>query len=176
MMLPTEHWQSAHEATASLAYKSPALKQGKGTHEFTSEYEIRSGTRALDSDLVYTRHYWDGGYTGKFGKNKVTFSYFAGRITGSPPLFERFSLGNTQTLRGWNKYDIDPIGGDRVFHLSTEYSYRFVGVFMDNGSIWNSGEDATNRSSFGVFLGPLKLAVPIKCSSDCGVTFLIRLN
>jgi hypothetical protein len=176
MMLPTEHWESAHEATASLAYKSPALKQGKGTHEFTGRYEIRSGTRTLDSDFVYTRHFWDGGYTGKFGKNKITFSYFGGRITGNPPLFERFSLGNTQTLRGWNKYDIDPIGGDRVFHLSTEYSYRFVGVFMDNGSIWNSGVDAKNRSSVGVFLGPLQLAVPIECSSDCGVTFLIRLN
>jgi outer membrane protein assembly factor BamA len=176
MMLPTEHWLSAHEATASLVYKSPALKHGNGTHEFTSEYEIRSGTRTLDSDFVYTRHYWDGGYTGKFGKNKLEFSYLAGRVTGSPPLFERFSLGNTQTLRGWNKYDIDPIGGDRAFHLSTEWSYKYFGVFMDNGSIWNSGENATNRSSFGVFLGPLKLAVPIGCSSDCGVTFLIRFD
>jgi hypothetical protein len=176
MMLPTEHWESAHEATASLVYKSPTLKRGSGTHEFTGEYEIRTGTRTLDSDFVYTRHFWDGGYTGKFGRNKITFSYFGGRVTGSPPLFERFSLGNTQTLRGWNKYDIDPIGGNRVFHLSTEWSYKYFGVFMDNGSIWNSGEDATNRSSFGVFLGPLKLAVPIGCSSDCGVTFLIRFD
>ena len=176
MMFPTEHWQSAHEATASLVYKSPALKHGSGTNEFTGGYEIRSGTRTLDSDFVYTRHYWDAGYVGKFGKNKLTFSYFGGKITGSAPQFERFSLGNTQTLRGWNKYDIDPIGGDRVFHFSTEWSYKYFGVFMDNGSIWTSGQDATNRSSFGVFLGPLKLAVPIGCSSDCGVTFLIRFD
>jgi hypothetical protein len=176
MMLPAEHWESAHEATASLVYKSPAFKHGTGTHEFTSGYEIRTGTRTLDSDFVYTRHFWDGGYEGKFGKNKLSFLYQAGRITGNAPLFERFSLGNTQTLRGWNKYDIDPIGGDRVFHLSTEWSYKYFGVFMDNGSIWNSGQDATNRSSFGVFLGPLKLAVPIGCSSDCGVTFLIRFD
>jgi hypothetical protein len=176
MMLPAEHWESAHEATASLVYKSPAFKHGTGTHEFTSGYEIRTGTRTLDSDFVYTRHFWNGGYEGKFGKNKLSFLYQAGRITGNAPLFERFSLGNTQTLRGWNKYDIDPIGGDRVFHLSTEWSYKYFGVFMDNGSIWNSGQDATNRSSFGVFLGPLKLAVPIGCSSDCGVTFLIRFD
>jgi hypothetical protein len=176
MMLPTEHWVSAHEATASLVYKSPTLKHGIGTHEFRSGYEIRSGTRTLDSDFVYTRHYWDGGYEGKFGKNKLDFRYQAGRITGNAPLFERFSLGNTQTLRGWNKYDIDPIGGDRVFHFSTEWSYKYFGVFMDNGSIWTSGQDATNRSSFGVFLGPLKLAFPIGCSSDCGVSFLIRFD
>jgi outer membrane protein assembly factor BamA len=176
MMLPTEHRQSAHKATASLVYKSPALKHGSGTNEFAGGYEIRSGTRTLDSDFVYTRHYWDARYTGKFGKNKLTFSYFGGIVTGAPPMFERFSLGNTQTLRGWNKYDIDPIGGDRVFHFSTEWSYKYFGAFMDNGSIWTSGQDATNRSSIGVFLGPLKLAVPIKCSADCGVTFLIRFD
>jgi hypothetical protein len=176
MMLPTEHRQSAHEATASLVYKSPALKHGSATNEFTGGYEIRSGTRTLDSDFVYTRHYWNAGYTGTFGKNKITFSYFGGMVTGAPPMFERFSLGNTQTLRGWNKYDIDPIGGDRVFHFSTEWSYKYFGVFVDNGSIWTNGQDATNRSSVGVFLGPLKLAVPIGCTSDCGVTFLIRFD
>jgi len=175
MMLPVEHWESAHEATASLRYKSPTLKSGNTTSDITSGYEIRTGTRTLDSDFVYTRHFWDGGYEGKFGKNKIKFQYLGGRITGNAPLFERFSLGNTVTLRGWNKYDIAPIGGDRVFHLSTEWSYKYFGVFMDNGSIWNSGEDSIIRNSFGVFLGPLKLGVPIGCSSNCGITFLIRL-
>jgi hypothetical protein len=176
MMLPAEHWESAHEATASLTYHSPVVKHGTGTHAFSSGYEIRTATRTLDSDFVYTRHTWRGAYVGTFGHNKFTFSYMGGRLTGSAPLFRRYSLGDTVTLRGWNKYDIDPIGGDRVFHLSTEWSYKYFGVFMDNGSIWNSGTDATNRSSFGVFLGPLKLAVPIGCSSDCGVTFLIRFD
>jgi Omp85 superfamily domain len=176
MMLPVEHWESAHEATASLTYHSPTLKHGTGTYAFSSGYEIRTATRTLDSDFVYTRHTWRGAYVGTFGNNKFKFSYLGGRLTGNAPLFQRYSLGNTQTLRGWNKYDIDPIGGDRVFHLSTEWSYKYFGLFMDNGSIWTSGQDATNRSSFGVFLGPLKLAVPIGCSSDCGVTFLIRFD
>ena len=176
MIRPTEHWESAHEVTASLRYSSPTLKGGNGTNTFSSGYEIRSGTRTLDSDHVYTRHYWDGGYIGKFGKNKFEFSYLAGRITGSPPMFAKFSLGNTQTLRGWNKYDIDPVGGDRTFHFSTEWSYKYFGVFMDNGSIWTSGLEATNRSSFGVFLGPLKVGVPVGCSDNCGVTFLVRID
>ena len=33
----------------------------------------------------------------------------AGVLTGTAPLFERFSLGNTTTLRGWNKYDLAPL-------------------------------------------------------------------
>jgi len=176
MMNPQEHWESAHEATASFRYLSPKLKSGSGTSEITSGYEVRTAAHNLNSDFVYTRHYWDGGYSGKFGKNQFKFSYLAGRITGDPPLFERFSLGNTQTLRGWNKYDIDPIGGNRVYHFSTQWTYRFFGVFADNGSIWNSGDDAVNRSSIGVFLGPLKLAVPLGCSSNCGITFLVHID
>src|SRR4030095_3136919 len=115
-------------------------------------------------------------YEGKFGHNTFKFSYLGGRITGNAPQFERFSLGNTATLRGWNKYDFDPIGGDRVYHLSTEWSYKYFGVFMDNGAVWNSAETSTIRNSFGVFLGPLKLAFPVACSYDCGVTFLIRIE
>lgn len=176
MMDPQEHWESAHEATASFRFTSPKLKSGSGTSEITSGYEVRTAARNLDSDFVYARHYWDGGYSGKFGKNQFQVSYLAGRITGNPPLFERFSLGNTQTLRGWNKYDIAPIGGNRVYHFSTQWTYRFFGVFMDNGSIWNSGEDAVNRSSVGVFLGPLKLGVPLGCSSNCGITFLVHID
>jgi hypothetical protein len=176
MMLPVEHWESAHEATASLTYHSPTLKQGTGTHAFSSGYEIRTATRTLDSDFVYTRHTWRGAYVGTFGHNKFKFSYLGGRLTGNAPLFVRYSLGNTATLRGWNKYDIDPVGGNRVFHLSTEWSYKYFGVFMDNGSIWTGGQDATNRSSFGVFLGPLKVGVPVGCSDNCGVTFLVRIE
>jgi len=55
MMSPALHWESAHEATASIRYKSPTLKHGNGTYEFTSGYEIRTATRNLDSDFVYTR-------------------------------------------------------------------------------------------------------------------------
>ncbi len=46
-----------------------------------------------------------------------------GGITGDAPLFERFSLGDSRTLRGWDKYDITPVGGDRMFYASAEYRY-----------------------------------------------------
>ena len=34
----------------------------------------------------------------------------AGTISGRAPLFERFALGDTRTLRGWNKFDVDQWG------------------------------------------------------------------
>jgi outer membrane protein assembly factor BamA len=100
----------------------------------------------------------------------------AGTISGNPPLFERFSLGNSATLRGWNKYDIDPIGGTRVVHFTTEWSWHHVGAFLDNGSIWSAGQESHYLTSLGVNLGPLKLAFPIHCANNCGVTFLIHFE
>jgi hypothetical protein len=176
MMLPTEHWESAHEATGSLRYQSPSLKHGTNTFEFTSGYEIRTATRNLDSDFVYTRHLWDASYTDKSQKSTYKLSFKGGLIRGNPPLFARFSMGDASTLRGWNKFDIYPLGGTRVAEVSTEWSYQHIGIFFDNGAVWSEGEDAINRSSIGFFLGPLKLAVPVHCSNHCGVTFLVHFD
>ena len=66
-------------------------------------------------------------------------SGMAGGISGDAPLFERFSLGDSRTLRGWDKYDIAPAGGDRMFHTSLEYRYRGLALFLDSGSVWDDG-------------------------------------
>jgi hypothetical protein len=174
MMAPTEHWESAHEAVGSLRYKSPTLKFNSGTYNFTAGYEVRTAARNLDSDFVYTRHQWDGKYENKTGNVRSKVAFMAGTISGNPPLFERFSLGNTDTLRGWNKYDIDPLGGTHVYHFSTDWSWRYIGVFLDNGSIWSDGEPSRNRTSLGFNFGPLKVAFPIHCEGNCGATFFIR--
>ena len=71
----------------------------------------------------------------------------AGGINGEAPLFERFSLGDSRTLRGWNKYDIAPAGGDRMFHASLEYRYRMLAMFLDSGSVWDTGDERRVRFS-----------------------------
>jgi surface antigen Omp85-like protein len=110
-------------------------------------YEIRSS--ALDSDLTYRRHFGHASYRYDHDHNTVLASVFLGRITGSAPLFERFSLGDTSTLRGWNKFDIAPGGGDHVFHQSLEYRFYNVALFLDTGSIWDAGTDKRLRTSTG---------------------------
>ena len=51
--------------------------------------------------------------------------------------------GNSYYLRGWNKYDIDPIGGNRLVHNSVEYRYGPFQAFYDAGAVWDSGQPAT---------------------------------
>jgi outer membrane protein assembly factor BamA len=74
----------------------------------------------------------------------------AGGITGTPPLFERFSLGDSTTLRGWDKYEIAPAGGTRVVHSSVEYGFRGIAVFLDVGSVWDEATERKVRVSTGL--------------------------
>ena len=78
------------------------------------------------------------------GSTHVLVSGMAGRITSErdqAPLFERFTLGDSSTLRGWNKSDIAPAGGEHVFHTSVEYRHRGVALFLDSGSVWDRDAD-----------------------------------
>src|SRR6185503_13525396 len=112
-------------------------------------YELRSATTMLESDLVYKRHLAKARYRYEQKDNTVIAEVLFGGITGTAPLFERFSLGDTTTLRGWNKYDIAPAGGERVFHSSLEYRFHNFGFFLDTGSVWNRNTDPTIRLSTG---------------------------
>jgi outer membrane protein assembly factor BamA len=96
----------------------------------------------------------------------MLLSFTGGFITGNAPLFERFVLGNSTTLRGWNKYDLDPLGGTSLAHGTVEFHYRYFQVFCDTGAIWDRGQDGTPHTSAGVGLRKdgfsIIFAVPIK--------------
>ena len=61
----------------------------------------------------------------------------------------------------WNKFDLDPTGGDRVVHNSVEYRYGAFQIFYDSGAVWDHNETAVVRHSAGVGLrqGVFSLAV-----------------
>jgi outer membrane protein assembly factor BamA len=84
------------------------------------------------------------------------------------PGYERFSLGDSRTLRGWNKYDIAPAGGDRMFHASLEYRYDLLALFLDSGSVWNDGTARQARFSTGVTYqpGPLFFTLGFPLNTD----------
>jgi Omp85 superfamily domain len=174
---PAERWDAAHEGVASLQYDSKKIKRGKTTFENNTSYEVRTGARSIGSDFVYTRHFVDHSSTIAYGRHYLDLTFSAGKITGSAPLFERFSLGNVQTLRGWNKYDIDPLGGTRVWHTSVGYRYSELGFFMDVGDIWEPAFPHEVRTSVGVTLfNSLGMAFPLKCSEQCGPTFYFHFR
>ena len=59
------------------------------------------------------------------------------------------------TLRGWNKYEIAPLGGDRVQYGSVEYVHRTrAAIFYDTGSIRagkrSGGEGIRHSAGLGI--------------------------
>lgn len=164
MQYPAAHTAAANSVTASLSYHR---QLGSDKRSFDTGYNVRAATRAFASDYVYVRHMWNAGYTESFGNSTLSTNFTAGTISGNAPVFERYILGNSSTLRGWNKYDLAPLGGSRVAANSVEYRYRLVKVFYDAGSVWSSGESATVRHAAGIglqykYLPQISVAFPIR--------------
>jgi hypothetical protein len=158
-----------HEELEGAAYQ----------HNFNGEYDLRMGTRSLGSDFVYARHRWLVRYTMKHGKHLLADEAEAGFIGGQAPLYERFVLGNSTTLRGWNKNDIDPMGGNRMVHNSVDYRYGLIQVFYDSGAIWDNGQTAVARNSVGAGLreGALSLAMAFPLGrGGCYPVFMVGMN
>ncbi len=140
-----------------------------------ASYQLRAAVDGLGSDLVYKRHLGQARYQFEHRRSTVLASLSLGYISGDAPLFERFSLGNSLTLRGWDKYDIAPLGGERMFHSSVEYRLWHVGVFFDAGSVWDRNTNSTVRYStgFGIHSDNSFLTVGFPLNSDnAGATFM----
>jgi hypothetical protein len=147
-----------------------------GRQTAAASYGLRAGSGSLDSDLGYRRHLVRARYQFDYEKSTILAGFSYGYISGEAPLFERFTLGDTSTLRGWNKYDIAPAGGDRMFHQSLEFRLWHVGAFFDVGSVWDRSSDAKTRYSTGFGAhsdnGFLTFAFPLNTDNGGGLTFM----
>jgi hypothetical protein len=140
-----------------------------------ASYELRASSDGLGSDLAYTRHLGRASYRVDHDHSTFIAGAFVGRITGRAPLFERFTLGDASTLRGWNKFAIAAAGGDHVYHQTIEYRFYGLGVFLDTGAVWDAGASRQIRSSTGFGLQTdhafITLAFPLN-ASGAGATVL----
>jgi hypothetical protein len=143
-------------------------RQGGATHAVDAHFIVRDASTSLESDFDYTRYLGKGWYSYRRSKHTVVAAGMAGSIDGAAPLFERFSLGDSQTLRGWNKYDLAPAGGDRMFYTSLEYRYSGFGFFLDSGSVWDDGADSRVRvaAGFGFRSNPFFMTVGFPLNTD----------
>ena len=175
---PAARTEAANALITTLAYHR-RLEAGGNQHDLDAGYNLRAATKILSSDFAYSRHRLQFRYMLTRGKNVLIDDLTAGVATGRAPLFERFVLGNTRTLRGWNKYDLDPLGGNRMVHNSVEYRYGAFQVFYDTGSVWDQNEVAVVRHSVGVGLrqGNFSLAVafPLK-DGRADPIFMVGMN
>jgi len=159
----------ANAAIAAIDYTRKWERDGSdSTHRVEASFGVRGGSRELESDLAYTRYLGQGWYRYDVGRHHVQVSGMAGGITGQAPLFERFTLGDSTKLRGWDKYEIAPAGGDRVMYAAVEYRYTGVALFFDVGSVWDANTERRVRTSagFGFHAGPAFFTVGFPLNTD----------
>jgi hemolysin activation/secretion protein len=171
--------EASNAVITTLRYDRRLEGTGSSQHRVEAGYSLRAATTSLASDYDYTRHSFEFCYAVWHGAHRVSTHLTSGLIRGTAPLFERFVLGTSTTLRGWNKYDLAPLGGNRVVHNSVEYRYRFLEAFYDTGAVWNAGDRATVHHSCGggVRLGDLALllAFPLR-NGHVEPVFIAGLN
>lgn len=142
--------ESANVVVNTLRYHQSWEDSDANNQELDAGYNLRAATNLLGSYLAYTRHLVNVRYKFRHDRQSVEVTLMAGVIYGNAPLFERFILGDSTTLRGWNKYDLDPLGGNRVVHGSVTYGYHIMRVFYDAGSVWDQGKSPEAKHSTGI--------------------------
>ncbi len=145
--------RSANAATLDVNY-GRKIEGDTVQQAIEGKYSLRVATRALGSTYSYARHLISVKYEARSGRHTVTDQFIGGSIAGNAPFFDRFVLGSSSTLRGWDRYEIDPLGGSRVVHNELAYGYKLsqgtVEGFYDSGMLWESDRAATLRHSLGV--------------------------
>jgi outer membrane protein assembly factor BamA len=182
--VPAVRNQAAHAVITTLRYSKQWQLGLASTQKLEAGYSLRAAARFLGSDFHYRRHLGEARLTfasGNSEKPKATlaFSSMIGAIDGRAPVLDRFVLGNTKTLRGWNRHDIAPLGADRVIHFSADGRYRFVRAVYDTGTVWNAGRPKVLRHSAGlgfVVSGiTAMVAIPMR-SSSIEPIFMVGMN
>ncbi len=182
--VPAARNQAAHAVITTLRYSKQWQLGLTSTQTLEAGYSLRAAARSFGSDFDYRRHLGEARITfasGNSEKSKATLalSSMIGAIDGRAPVLDRFVLGNTQTLRGWNRYEIAPLGADRAIHFSADGRYSFVRAVYDTGTIWSAGRPKVLRHSAGlgfVVSGiTAMVAIPIR-SSSIEPIFMVGMN
>ncbi|MBL8175132.1 MAG: BamA/TamA family outer membrane protein [Bryobacterales bacterium] len=139
---PAARHESSNALISSLRFDRQWEPSGAGKHKLEAGYNLRAATRSLESDFAYSRHSIQVLYSFRQGKDSIRASFVGGALTGRAPLFDRFLLGNSQSLRGYNKYDVAPLGGNRMAHGSLDYRHRWFRAVYDTGTVYNRGGES----------------------------------
>jgi outer membrane translocation and assembly module TamA len=168
MEQPALHHEAAHAFTFGAQYRRKAGSRRGFRHSIAADYLVRDATATLESDFLYTRQVVSADYTLSTRRQDFMFRFQGGHIDGAPPLFDRFTIGNSATLRGWDKFEVAPLGGTRLLYGSLEYRYRPFQLFFDFGKVWDEGQQAaTWKHSIGIGLAWkngffMSLGVPLR--------------
>lgn len=172
---------AANAFTTGLRYHSRFEGSDALSEDLDAAYSMRVATRAMGSDFVYSRHLASVNYVLHHLGQSLKFRWLAGMVNGNAPMYDRLALGNSQTLRGWDKYELAPLGGARIVHGSVEYRYRLFEAFYDVGSIWDRGQINSSGTKHSAGVGihkdafQLAMAFPFR-SGRIDPVFLAGVN
>ncbi|HEU0121145.1 MAG TPA: BamA/TamA family outer membrane protein [Bryobacteraceae bacterium] len=142
---------ASHALVNTLRYRRVRGDVENGRFTLTGSAGLVNG---LGGDYSFDRQELRGGLEYHHGSSRLTVDVTGGRLSGNAPFFDRFTAGNAQVLRGWNKFSLAPLGANRVTASSVEYGHRLKGkwegaAFWDAGALWNQGQTAVARHSAG---------------------------
>lgn len=144
---------NANAATADVDF-GYTVEGADVEQRWDGKYGLQVATRDLGSDYSYFRQTLSIRYERKSGPVILTDRLAAGVISGEAPLFERFVLGNSSLLPGWNRYALDPLGGDRLVHNSASFGFQFqqgtAEAFYDAGMIGDGDRMGSVRHAVGL--------------------------
>lgn len=184
----TQKYANLNSLISHLEFDTRRFQEIGGKYEFTfkdklpSPYEtqwlnpINGGKYELLIEIV--NDFWGADYS--FTKYNLNLSQFlklsnnqvlalatkGGYLVGDAPFYERFYVGGIDTIRGYKKRGIKPLGGNKLLILTTEYRLgltEFVqGVlFADAGYSWEKGNRVNlGDLDYGVGTG-LKIYYPL---------------
>lgn len=182
--VPAARAQNAHALFTSLRYKKQGHFGLAGTQTLEAGYDLRAAATTLGSDFRYRRHLAEVEYTLASGalqrpKNSLTLRATAGSLSGQAPILDRFVLGNSRTLRGFNRFDLTPLGANRMAHVSLDGRHHFLRMIYDTGTVWIPGRPTLLRHSVGlvVVFGCMTamIAMPVR-SGPVEPIFLLGMN
>ena len=142
--------ESANAVVNTLRYHERWENSDATVQELDAGYDLRAATKLLRTDFGYTRHAVNARYDYTHHHQSIEVGLALGLIYGNAPLFERFVLGDSYMLRGWNRYELDPLGGNRLAYGTVTYGYHIMRVFYDTGSVWDPGRSPELKQSAGV--------------------------
>lgn len=147
---PGANIESSNAVVTALRYhRHWGSKHDVQEHELNASYSLRAGIREFGTDADFTRQWTEAHYRFRRDHQTIEAGFMAGSIRGDAPLFERFVMGNATVLRGWNKFEIDPLGGSHIVAGSIDYGFHWLQVFYDTGAIWDTPQEREQRQSVG---------------------------
>jgi hypothetical protein len=192
MEAPGAAERNANALVAALHYarqiEAPDPDSLVGEQQIEVGYTLRLAGHGLGGDYHYSRHRLNVHYGVVLGRNTISDEALAGVVSGDAPLYERFVAGTSSLLRGWDRYELDPLGGNRILHNSVDYSFRLnpgdrhprsFQVFYDAGAVWNPGQTSPLRQSAGIgyrqSVFSLALAFPLR-DGHIEPVFMVGMN